>query len=323
MGNAVGRVFVFLLVVLGTFLWIGYAITEMTGGEKKAASVVEVTPEGGATIFWGKGRCYTCHSLGDEGSAVRCPNLGQFGEKFALPIGERAVMRAKDRSEKAGVHFSPTDYLVESLANPGAYVVDGYKNEMAVVFASPISLNLDEIKAVVSYLQSQGGDIDIDALNKPSEMSKKFFARIQAASAAGGGDPGNGEEVYADNCEECHAIKGEGGTLGPDLSAIGKEGVKKITEAVFQPAKVISKGYETTVLIDKEGRKVIGIKTREEGGEVDITTAGGDVETFAMADVKEMKVDKTVSVMPNDLSEAMTVKDYQDLQSYLIMQKGK
>lgn len=323
MGKAVGRVFVFLLVVLATFIWIGYAITEMTGGEKKAASAVEVTPEGGAAIFWGKGRCYTCHSLGDEGSAVRCPNLGQFGEKFAMPIGERAVQRAKERSEKSGQHFSATDYLVESLANPGAYVVDGYKDEMAIVFAPPISLNLDEIKAVVSYLQSQGGDVDTDALNKPSKVSTKFFARVKAASAAGGGDPGHGEEVFLDNCSECHTIKGEGSTLGPDLSSIGKIGVKKLKESIFKPAKVIVKGYETTIIIDNAGRKVIGIKTREADGEVDITTKEGDVETFAVADIKKMEVDSSVSIMPDDLSDAMTVKDYQDLQSFLIMQKGK
>ena len=92
------KVLFFLLVVLGAFLWIGQSITAMTGGEKKAASVVEGTPEGGEAIFWGRGRCFTCHSVGDQGSAVRCPNLGQFGEKFALPIGARAAERAKARS---------------------------------------------------------------------------------------------------------------------------------------------------------------------------------------------------------------------------------
>ncbi|MBT4519871.1 MAG: hypothetical protein HOC23_07680, partial [Halieaceae bacterium] len=59
MNSALGRVFMFLLVVLACYMWIGYAITEMTGGEKKGGGVVEISPEGGEAIFWGKGRCYT------------------------------------------------------------------------------------------------------------------------------------------------------------------------------------------------------------------------------------------------------------------------
>ena len=39
-------------------------------------------------------------------------------------------------------------------------------------------------------MQAQGGEVDINALNAPSEISKKFYDRIAAASAAGGGDPG-------------------------------------------------------------------------------------------------------------------------------------
>lgn len=317
------KVFAFMLIVLGAFLWIGYEITELTGGEKKAAVVVEVSPEGGEAIFWGKGRCYTCHSLGDRGSAVRGPNLGQFGEKFALSIGARAAERAKERSEETGLDYIPTDYLVESLADPGAYVVEGYKNEMAVVYAPPISLILDEIKAVLSYLQSQAGDIDIDAINNPSAVAQGYYNRIQAASAAGGGDPGEGEVVFEDNCYECHAIAGEGGEIGPDLSSIGTKGLKFISESILQPAKSLAANYETYVVIDTEGRQTIGVKTREEGDEIDITKANGDVVTIAKADIKEINQDPTKSIMPDDLSEAMTVKDYQDILAYLLLQKGE
>ena len=95
MSGTVGKVFVFLLVVLGLYLWIGYAITNLTGGEQKASAAVDVSPEGGEAIYWGKGRCFTCHSVGGQGSAVRGPNHGQFGEKFPEPMGARAVERAK------------------------------------------------------------------------------------------------------------------------------------------------------------------------------------------------------------------------------------
>ncbi|OGA54493.1 MAG: hypothetical protein A3G24_01500 [Betaproteobacteria bacterium RIFCSPLOWO2_12_FULL_62_13] len=325
MSSAIAKVFGFLLLVLGTFLWIGQAVTALTGGEKAAAGAgaVEITPEGGETIFWGRGRCFTCHSMGDRGSAVRGPNQGVFGDKFPLPIGARAAERAKERSQKTGQAYTATDYLVESLAEPGAYVVEGYKNEMAIVYAPPIALSVKEVKAVISYLQSQGGELDLEALEKPSEVAKKFFAKMAAAQAAGGGDPSAGEQVYADNCASCHAIRGKGGKTGPELSAIAAKGVRFIEESILRPAKSITPGFETYSVIEKDGRKTVGLKTRDGATEVEITKATGEKVTIAKADIKEIEQDKDASVMPDNLNEAMTVKDLQDVLAYMMLQKSQ
>ncbi|MHA1548959.1 MAG: c-type cytochrome [Alphaproteobacteria bacterium] len=324
LASAVTKVFVLLLVVLGTFLWIGYSVTSLTGGEKRVSATVEITPEGGETVYWGKGRCYTCHSVGDRGSAVRGPNHGRFGEKFPLAMGARAVERAAERADKTGGEWTAVDYVVESLASPGAYVVEGYKNEMAVVYAPPISLGLSEIKAVVAYLMVQGGDLDIEAIDtEPSEITAGFYNKIAAASAAGGGDPEAGAIVFEDNCEECHGLDGEPGELGPDLSTISKKGLKFIAESTLEPAKVLSEGYETYVVVDQEGRRITGLKSRDDGAEIDITKSTGEVVTIAVADIKEISQDTTMSVMPEDMSEALTVKDYQDLLSFLLLQKGE
>jgi putative heme-binding domain-containing protein len=324
MNKAVARVFVFLLVVLGIYLWIGYSITELTGGGGKTSAAVDISPEGGEVIYWGKGRCFTCHSVGGQGSAVRGPNHGQFGEKFPLPMGARAAERAKERSEKEGSDFSAVDYIVESLARPGAYVVKGYKNEMAVVYAPPISLSLKEIKAVVAYLMSLGGDLDMDIIDtSPSETTQGYYSRISAAAEAGGGDPGAGAIVFEDNCSECHTLAGEGGEIGPVLDGISARGLKFVSDSILQPTKKITRGFETWVLINKEGRQSIGLKTRDDAAEVDITKANGDVVTVAKTDIKEIKIDDTKSVMPDDLSEGLTVKDYQDILSFLMLQKPK
>ncbi len=321
--RAVGKVFIFLLIIVGLFLGVGRAVTQMTGGEKKVGAIVGINPEAGESIFWGKGRCWTCHSLGEKGSAVRCPNLGVFGEKFPLPIGQRAALRAKEREKETGQPYTITDYFVETLGSPSAYVVDGFKNEMAIVYAPPISLSVDEIKAVISYLQSQGGEVDIDAINNPTEVSKKYWDKIKAASAAGGGDPGHGEEVFQSACLGCHILKGEGGNVGPDLSNIGTKGLKYISESILQPSSAFTPGYETFVVIDKGGIKYVGIKTKDDPGGVDLILDNGEVTSIARGNIKEITEDKNKSLMPEELIEALTVKDYQDVLAYMIMQKGK
>lgn len=323
MSSAIGKVFGFLLFLLAAFLWIGQAVTALTGGEKAAAGAVEISPEGGESIFWGKGRCFTCHSMGDRGSAVRGPNQGVFGGKFPLPIGARAAERAMERSQKTGQTYTATDYLVESLAEPGAYVVEGYKNEMAIVYAPPIALNVKEIKATIAYLQSQGGELDLESLEKPSEASKKFFAKMAAAQAAGGGDPSAGEQVYANNCANCHAIKGNGGKIGPELSSVAGKGVKYIEDSILRPAKTITPGFETWTLTEKDGRKTIGLKIADTASEVEMIKANGEKVKVAKTDVKELEQDKGASVMPDNLNEAMTVKDLQDVLAYMMLQKGE
>jgi putative heme-binding domain-containing protein len=324
MNAATVKVFVFMLVVFATFQLVGYRVTALTGGERTVtpSGKVEVTPEAGEAIYWGRGRCFTCHSVGDRGSAVRGPNHGAFGAKFPQPMGARAIERAKERSAKTGKKYTALDYLVESMADPGAYVVKGYKNEMAVVYAPPISLSLDEIKAVTAYLQVQGGEFDPEKIIKPGEITAAFYARIGAATAAGGGDPGAGEEVFAENCADCHALGGSGGGIGPDLSSAGGKGLRFNQDAILKPAAEIAKGYETTVVIDKKGRKTTGLKTRETAEEIDVTKAEGEVVTIAKSDIKEITIDKLKSLMPEDLTEALTIKDYQNLLSFMMLQKG-
>lgn len=325
MGKVIGKIFVFLIVLLVVFMWVGYAVTKMTGGEKPAGGAVEVTPEGGEKIFWGKGRCFTCHALGDNGSGARCPNLGVLGDKFPLAIGKRAEGRAKEREAKTGLPYTATDYLTESLATPSAYVVDGYKSDgMAIVYAPPISLTLNEIKAVILFLQSQGGEVNPDVVNNPSEISKKFYDKIAVAGAAGGGDPGHGEEVFKNSCMVCHSIKGQGGKVGPDLSNAGSKSLKFLSEKILRPADSITPGYETWAVVNKDGTKTVGIKTRDDAAGVElIKQLSLEVVSIARSDIKEITQEKGKSLMPEDMTEGLTVKDFQDVLAFMLMQKEK
>jgi len=163
----------------------------------------------------------------------------------------------------------------------------------------------------------------MEAINSaPSEISTKFYSKIQAAQAAGGGDPGNGAVVWEDNCEECHSLEGEA-MVGPDLSTIGDKGIKFIAESILSPAKKITPGFETYTVETKDGTKIIGVKSAEDASLVTIIKKNGEEEEIAKTDIKSMAVDENASVMPEDLNEAMTVKDFQDLQAFMIMQKAK
>jgi cytochrome c553 len=120
--------------------------------------------------------------------------------------------------------MSAKAYLIESLLQPQAYVVEGYPPIMPAVDKPPIALNRSELWALVAFLESQGGAVDVTLNDIPATAG---------ASAGGGaapelkipGDPKAGELVFQGKgtCIACHKAGKIGASpVGPDLSQIAK-----------------------------------------------------------------------------------------------------
>ncbi len=170
----------FVLALAGIFIVFGWYVTDLQGGGVQAAAS-GVSAERGESIFWDtgpvKGTCSNCHSIGDRGNMRRCPNLGE--SEIGRPIGERAALRAKEREAQTGKPYTPTDYLVECLANPSAYVVEGFPDKlMPLVYTGQIDLHPDDVMSVIAYLQSVGGEGDLAAISESmSRHGQQIFAK--------------------------------------------------------------------------------------------------------------------------------------------------
>jgi len=174
----------------------------LEGGNVTPAQLVKA----GEEIFKTKGTCEICHRIGQKGT--RAPDLAG--------VGSRAATRKPGMSAKA--------YIIESLLEPGAYIVEGYPNIMPHVDKPPIALNRSELWALTAFLESQGGTPDVKLDDIP---------KTAGAAAAGGapaeikipGDPKAGEAVFAGKgtCIACHTAGKVGSAkVGPDLSQIAK-----------------------------------------------------------------------------------------------------
>lgn len=314
----------FVFIICGAYLYLGKMVRDISGEEQKVA-VVGINPEAGKAIFWGKGKCSTCHSVGEEGSAIRCPNLG-VNSKFPLPIGARAVERAAEISKKRGIPFTATDYLVESIASPDAYVVEGFKNEMPFVYKAPISLSPDEVKAVITYMQGLGGEVNIVAIKLPDI--------IKQAEAEGGevaaketkpymeGDLAEGEELFFNlesnaACAKCHKVKGKGGNVGPDLSNVaGTRSKEFIIESILFPNKEMASGYEPTLIVTKDGKFITGIIKEEDAQSVKLMDNQGNLITVGKESIAKNVPQKT-SIMPGNFSDVLTIKEFHSVFAFL------
>ena len=161
--NALSVLF-FILAVAGAFISLGWYVTDIQGGGVSGVGA-GVSAERGEGLFWGDASCHTCHSIGERGSMTRCPNLGE--SSLGPPIGERAALRAKERTDETGIEYTPVSYLVECISNPSAYVVDGFPDKlMPLVYTGQIDLEPDEVMSVIAYLKTIGGETDLVALTQ-------------------------------------------------------------------------------------------------------------------------------------------------------------
>jgi mono/diheme cytochrome c family protein len=202
------------LAVMGFFTYYANSIPQIESKPPQELSLEggNVTPaqlvKAGEEIFHTKGTCEICHRIGQAGA--RAPDLSG--------VGARAAKRKPGMSTKA--------YLIESLLQPAAYVVEGYPPIMPAVDKPPIGLNRSEVWALVAFLESLGGTVDVKLDDIP--------ASVGAAAAGGGapaaevkipGDPKDGKAVFTGKgiCFTCHAVAGlSNAKVGPDLSQIAK-----------------------------------------------------------------------------------------------------
>lgn len=330
--KAMIRSVIFTLLVVGFFIYIAAVVTGISG--VRGTKIEGVSVESGEALFFGKGKCSTCHSIGERGSAIRCPNLGALDAPSTLgglPIAQRAVERAKERTKQTGQTFTAVDYIVESHYDPGAYVVQGFKNEMPVIWQPPIALDADEEMSVDLYMMTLGGEPDQAAI----QNSRMFGILKKAVASQAGtatqvafkpylqGDPEAGEKIFFDPesrtpCAKCHTVKGHGGKVGPDLSNVGGTRTPQyILDSILDPSKDIAGGYEAYLIVTNDDEFITGIKRSEDATSVEILEASGETRKLKKSDIKKM-VQQKISIMPGNFKDLLTVKELHDLLAFLL-----
>jgi putative heme-binding domain-containing protein len=310
----------FVIVLVGLFMWAGEALTRASGSGRPAVIGEGTSVENGDAIFWGPGKCHTCHAVGPRGRSVRGPNLGLSadGDEMAL----RAFVRAQERTVALGREVSSTEYLVESLTDPGAHLVQGYKDEMPIIYAPPISLDPDELISVVLYLQSVGGTPDLNAITLPPQARAAPRAGPSRWEPYLDGDSLRGRVLFFDTagptaCVTCHRVGDEGGDVGPDMTSVaGTRTVEFIVESILEPGASIANGYETMVIETTTGVILDGVVRRETSDTLWLVTPTAEDIVLARTEIARSRVQET-SLMPENMAETLSVSELHDLLAYL------
>ncbi len=136
------------------------------------------------------------------------------------------------------------------------------------------------------------------------------------------GDAAAGRLIYEKTgCGSCHIIEGEGGTLGPELSDVGRRrGLSFLEESILNPEADLPTNYRATRLIARDGRTHSGIRLNEDDYSIQIRDSEGNPQSFLKHELVEIRRDQP-SFMPayGDLLDRGQVED---LVAYLASLKG-
>jgi mono/diheme cytochrome c family protein len=224
----------------------------------------DATPEqlvkAGEQIFYGKGTCALCHAV-EASEAARCPMLG------AGPLGPAMGARAEERVKDAGYKGQAKDgaeYLVESMTNPGGYLVEGFPPIMPVINKPPVGLNNDELAAVAAFLQSvQGGKVTVTpklvaSFTGTEGPAAPGTAAAQPVVATATNRPP--EQLIAElACIACHKFDGPEPLVGPSLWDIGaRHDDAYIRQSILDPNAVTAEGFPPMLMPPDLAEKMSG-----------------------------------------------------------------
>jgi len=129
------------------------------------------------------------------------------------------------------------------------------------------------------------------------------------------GDPVRGKEVFTTNCAVCHAINGQGGKVGPDLSGIAARDRSEILIDILDPNRSVEANYRLWNVTTKGGETYSGRLEAETQTSVEILDTTGQKHAIQRKDIGTMEGTQ-LSIMPAGL-EALPPDDLKSLLEFL------
>ena len=221
----------------------------------------------GRTVFLERGRCVECHRFDGQGRHARGPSLE---EHWAVGAGlpERLAERPRPEGYEEGV---PGDaYLLESLLDPGAWLVPGYEESMPEAGGPMLRLGRQDLADLLAYLNPAGEEARRWIPELPEPGPDPWAALPQ-------GDVARGEALFFRpddaSCSGCHVVRlprlqerfhgpfwRQSGLAGPELTrAALLLTPAEILEAVLRPNRVHTSGYRNVVAETEGERLFVGL----------------------------------------------------------------
>ena len=149
----------------------------------------------------------------------------------------------------------------------------------------------------------------------PSHRPEALEQFRPALRLTGAAERGRG--IFVARCAACHRMSGVGEATGPDLTAIRPRGKEYCLEAIVEPNAHLAPGYETSLLVTKDGEDVLGIESDATLSTLTLNQPGGGSEVWPRLNIALVRR-QPWSLMPAGLEQGLSTQDMADLLQFLL-----
>jgi len=146
------------------------------------------------------------------------------------------------------------------------------------------------------------------------------FARLQALltpSAVAAADARRGRLLFQRHCAACHALYGQGSSLGPDLTGAHRTSREYLLSNVVTPSAVIQEAYRMQVVLTDDGRVFAGIPVHEDERSLTLRVANASEPLVLPKSRIASREIAESSLMPEGLLNPLSDAEVLDLFAYL------
>ncbi len=155
--------------------------------------------------------------------------------------------------------------------------------------------------------------LDVDARDQGKRLDG-LAATLPAGDIRRGQVVFNGTKAA---CASCHAIGYLGGSVGPDLTSIGKVRARRdLLESIVYPSASFVRSFEPMSVATKDGKVFHGVLKGDGPEGITLATGANEVVRIARDDLEELRPG-TVSLMPAGLDTQLTPAELADLLAFL------
>lgn len=148
------------------------------------------------------------------------------------------------------------------------------------------------------------------------EARQAVIDRYQSALSLRG-DSRRGERLFSEKaCATCHRVRGVGGSVGPDLSAIASRPTRQLIDDILDPNRQVSPDFVSYTASTRDGQVFMGTIAAETTAHIVLRLADGSDMTVLRDRITSL-TSTGRSLMPEGLEATLSPQDLADLASFL------
>ena len=239
-----------------------------------------------------------------------------------LQAAAQAVARAQTTESAAAIYTDWNTLSRESrrqilLAAPRTKV----SRDALYAALQTAQLGVAEIPFAVAATLSRTGEAAernrfAKILKTEANTDRAAVLREFSAVDALRGDPHRGGAIFNGQCQNCHAVLGTGGRVGPDLSGAGRQSTAELLKHILDPSHTIEPDYLQYEIATRDGKVLTGLIAEESDTTLALCDAQGKITPIQRSELSEMRALAT-SLMPEGVETKIDPQAMADLIAFL------